>query len=127
MSDVPSIIFFHNFLQNSLQKSIQFIDNFTNMKKRVVSALSQSQQPNRIIFEIVRFLIKQVCMLYPILDLVIPGSDSPHIDRIFAARKKYSKVWLFESDCMITTTVTRIHTFVPKNQARIPRKGLVIP
>ena len=24
-SDVPSIIFFHNFLQNSLQKSFQFI------------------------------------------------------------------------------------------------------
>ena len=27
---------------------------------------------------------------------------------------------------MIPTTVTRIHTFLPKNQARIPRKGLVI-
>ena len=36
VSDVPSIIFFHNFLQNSLQKSFQFIylffHNFTKMK-----------------------------------------------------------------------------------------------
>ena len=36
VSDVPSIIFFHNFLQNSLQKSFQFIfllfHNFTKNK-----------------------------------------------------------------------------------------------
>ena len=36
VSDVPSIIFFHNFLQNSLQKSFQFIFlffyNFTKIK-----------------------------------------------------------------------------------------------
>ena len=35
-SDVPSIIFFHNFLQNSLQKLFQFIFlffyNFTKIK-----------------------------------------------------------------------------------------------
>ena len=36
VSDIPSIIFFHNFLQNSLKKSFQFIFlfsyNFTKIK-----------------------------------------------------------------------------------------------
>ena len=43
-SEVPSIIFFHDFLQNSLQKSFQLY-NFTKKKLRVLSALSPSQQP----------------------------------------------------------------------------------
>ena len=46
-SDVPSIIFFHNFLQNSLQKSFQFIflffHNFTKIK--IKSFEYSSQQP----------------------------------------------------------------------------------
>ena len=56
-SDVPSIIYLYNFLQNSLQISFQliflFFYNFTKIKERVLSALSPNQEPT------VLFLIYQ--------------------------------------------------------------------
>ena len=49
-SDVPSIIFFHNFLQNSLQKLFQFIFNFfykfTKMKIKSFESIRKYEKYN---------------------------------------------------------------------------------
>ena len=48
-SDAPSIFFFHNFLQNSLQKFFQFIFFFYNFTYKIVlSALSNFDQTKKL-------------------------------------------------------------------------------